>query len=110
VLSTDVSDINAKYCRSSFVRECFTRQRSQLTEARDPRKCDVHVDSDSFVPYLVDRDISIKIDGAVVDEFNEGQNADDGNRKECDYRGSEIRSVVSWQGCPHVGLPSLFVF
>ena len=59
----------------------------ELTEARDSRECDVQINSNSLASYLVNRDISIKIDGAVVDEFNEGQNADDGNRKECDYGG-----------------------
>lgn len=51
----------------------------ELTEARDSRECDVQINSNSLASYLVNRDISIKIDGAVVDEFNEGQNADDGN-------------------------------
>ena len=106
MLSTDISEINTEHCRNSFVRKRCTRQQRQLTEARDPRKCDIHINSNSLVPYFVNHDISIKIDGAVVDEFDEGQNADDSNGKECNYEGSEVRSVISWQGYAHVGLPS----
>ena len=72
MLSTNISDINAEYCRNSFVRERLHFDERRLTEARHPRECDVHVNSDSLVPYLVNHDISIKIDCAVVDEFNEG--------------------------------------
>ena len=42
------------------------------TEARDQRKCDIHINSNPLVLYLVNHDISIKIDGAVVNEFDEG--------------------------------------
>lgn len=72
MLSTDISDINAEYCRGSFVRERLHLGDRRLTEARHPRECDVQVNSNSLVPYLVNHDISIKVDCAVVDEFDEG--------------------------------------
>jgi hypothetical protein len=36
-----------------------------------------------FVPYFVNLDVGIEIDRAVVDEFNERQEAYEGDGKEC---------------------------
>ena len=72
MFSTDISDINAEYCRNSFVKENLQADERERTEARHPRECDVEINGNSLVPYLVNHDISIKIDCAVVDQFNKG--------------------------------------